>query len=338
MIRVRPIYVFFLAIFSIALISLSESVYAEPDSTWQRLWPKTDFTKITVPLAEIQSGGPGKDGIPAIDHPQFASVREVGELPDDEPVIGVTIGNDAKAYPLRILIWHEIVNDQMGDMPVAVTYCPLCNTSIVFDRRIDNRVLDFGTTGNLRHSDLIMYDRQTESWWQQYSGESIVGQLSGTRLKVIPSRLESYKKFRDRFPDGKVLIPNDPSARDYGANPYAGYDRSPLPFLFKGLTPKGVSPMMRVVAINDVAFTLPLIQSQGTVQHAQLKISWESGQRSALDDSRINKGADVGNILVTKNGQDVPYVVTFAFAFFAFNPEGELHGSEGIIRQANSAK
>ncbi|MGQ0525838.1 MAG: DUF3179 domain-containing (seleno)protein, partial [Betaproteobacteria bacterium] len=127
---------------------------------WRAEWPRTDFGKHTVPLVEIQSGGPPKDGIPAIDRPRFVTPGEAGKWLDRrEPVIVIEVNGDARAYPLQILMFHEIVNDTVGGVPVAVTFCPLCNASIVFDRAVDGTVLDFGTTGNLRKSDLVMYDR-----------------------------------------------------------------------------------------------------------------------------------------------------------------------------------
>jgi len=329
------------AVITAALVSfaltLGVPAWAEPDNLWQRLWPDTDFSKHLVPLSEVQPGGPGKDGIPAIDQPQFVPLNEASNLADDEPVIGVVIAEQAKAYPLRILIWHEIANDRLSGVPIAVTYCPLCNTSIVFERRVGHRVLDFGTTGNLRHSDLVMYDRQTESWWQQYSGRAIIGELVGVTLTVIPSRLESMQNFRQRNPDGLVLVPNNPNARNYGANPYVGYDRASLPFLYDGLTPPGVAPMMRVVAIGDIAFTLPLVRSKGVLQQADWTITWQAGQSSALDNARLSHGADVGNIVVTQQGEDIPYMVTFAFAFFAFNPDGVLYTEDGEVRPGSSA-
>ena len=119
-------------------------------------------------------------------------VSEVKNLTDTEPVVGRIINGKARAYPLRILTWHEIVNDGLGSVPVIVTYCPLCNSAIIFDRRLDGKVLDFGTTGKLRHSDMVMYDRQTENWWQQFLGQGIVGEMTGKRLKTIPARLESF--------------------------------------------------------------------------------------------------------------------------------------------------
>ncbi len=302
------------------------------DSGTMAAWPQTDFSRTTVKLDEIISGGPGKDGIPAIDKPRFVAIKDYREITDEEPVIGLVLNGEARAYPLRILMWHEIVNDVVGGIPVTITYCPLCNTSIVFDRRLDDRVLDFGTTGKLRHSDMVMYDRQTETWWQQYAGKAIVGELVGQSLKTIPSRLESFKNFRTRAVDGEVLIPNNSSARSYGANPYVGYDRSRIPFLFSGALPSKIAPMMRVVAIDKIAFTLPLLRDRGSVEHGDIHISWEAGQSSALDQSSIERGRDVGNVLVTRNGKDIPYVVTFAFAFFAFNPDGVLIGSEGPIQ------
>ena len=139
---------------------------------WSWEWPKTDFKKTAVDFKEIISGGPPKDGIPSIDNPRFMPASKVNsqDLAPTEPVIGLTINGKSRAYPLRILTWHEIVNDELAGTPVTVTYCPLCNSTIVFDRRIDGKVLDFGTTGKLRNSDMVMYDRQTESWWQQLYG------------------------------------------------------------------------------------------------------------------------------------------------------------------------
>ena len=162
---------------------------------WTHEWPQTDFASAVVDLGEIRDGGPPKDGIPAINDPRFRPVAEVHDLADAEPVIGLTVSGESRAYPLRILTWHEIANDVIGGVPVAVTYCPLCNAAIVFDRRLNGAVLDFGTTGKLRHSDLVMYDRQTESWWQQYSGEAIVGRYAGRALEMLPTRLEPWADF-----------------------------------------------------------------------------------------------------------------------------------------------
>lgn len=156
-----------------ATVTAGGGCMAEPGS-WRAEWSRTDFSRHTVPLQEIKSGGPPKDGIPSIDAPRFERLNDgaasgwAARIRDAEPVISLAIRDDARAYPLSVLIWHEIVNDIAGGTPVAVTYCPLCNASLVFERTVEDRVLDFGTTGKLRNSDLVMYDRQTESWWQQF--------------------------------------------------------------------------------------------------------------------------------------------------------------------------
>ena len=169
-------------------------------------WPDTDFSKSLVDLDEILSGGPPKDGIPSIDKPQFVTAKTAaGWLDPREPVVVISIGTDVRAYPIQILMWHEIANDTVGGIPVSVTFCPLCNATIVFDRRLQGRVLDFGTTGRLRKSDLVMYDRQTETWWQQFSGRAIVGELVGKKLTRIPASIVAFDDFHKDHPQGKVL-------------------------------------------------------------------------------------------------------------------------------------
>src|SRR5215467_13138550 len=241
------------AVFGLLVDASLGTLPADPIS-WRLEWPRTDFSKHSVPFAGIKSGGPPKDGIPAIDAPRFERLADgkatgsIAALGDTEPVIALSIGEDARAYPLRVLIWHEIANDTVGGTHVVVTYCPLCNAALVFERVVDGRVLDFGTTGKLRNSDLVMYDRQTESWWQQFTGEAVVGTLTGQQLRLIPSRLESFERFRHRFPEGQVLVPRDPSARNYGRNPYIGYDATGRrPFLYDGSLPDRIDPMERVV-------------------------------------------------------------------------------------------
>ena len=303
---------------------------AEP-RFWEREWPETDFSKTSIDFSEILSGGPPKDGIPSIDNPKFVAQSEIKELVATEPVIGLVIGGEAKAYPLQILIWHEIVNDVIAGVPVAVTYCPLCNAAIVFDRRVAGKTLDFGTTGKLRLSDLVMYDRQTESWWQQFTGEAIVGEMLGTKLEIMPARLESYANFQKRAPTGKVLVPNNPNMRRYGANPYAEYDSSPKPFLYRGEMPKNVPPLSRVVAVEGRAWALEMVRKKGKFETPDgLVITWEAGQNSAMDSSIIAEGFDVGNVVVQRRDKvsgklkDVPYRIDFAFAFFAFRPKIEI--------------
>jgi hypothetical protein len=268
----------------------------------------TDFTKHSVPLSEIISGGPPKDGIPAIDKPAFETVEAAGRwLKPKEPVILVERRGDARAYPLQILIWHEIVNDTVGGLSVAVTFCPLCNTAIAFDRRLEGRVLDFGTTGRLRHSDLVMYDRQTESWWQQITGEAIVGTLTGRRLTMLPAQIISWETFRATFSTGKVLSRNTGHRRSYGANPYVGYDDvSRSPFLYSGPRDPRLRPMERVVTVSlgseDVAYPFTVLEQRrvvnDTVGGTPVTVLFVKGVASALDRSSIAESRDVGTAAV----------------------------------------
>jgi hypothetical protein len=265
---------------------------------------RTDFSKHSVPLSEIMPGGPPRDGIPPLDTPKFVWLAEGdGFLKDQEPVIAFELNRDARAYPLQILIWHEIVNDTVGGVPVAITFCPLCNTAIAFDRRLDGRVLDFGTTGNLRHSDLVMWDRQTESWWQQITGEAIVGELTGKRLTFLPAAIVSWREFKATHPHGQVLSTDTGFDRDYGNNPYTGYDDiDERPFLFRGTIDQRLPPMERVVTvcINEAyaAYPFSRLQQQpvvmDTVGGTPLVVFWQKGVTSALDKASIPASRDVG--------------------------------------------
>ena len=315
------------ALAALILIITGSAAYAL--DLWAHEWPVTDFENRSIDLDEILSGGPPKDGIPSIDNPVFAPAAAIDDLPDLEPVISVEVDGQARAYPLRILMWHEIVNDKVNGVPLTITFCPLCNTGIVFEREIDGVVYDFGTTGKLRNSDLVMYDRQTESWWQQFMGLAIVGDMNGTRLTPYPSRLESFARFKERHPDGMVQIPNNEDTRQYGSNPYAGYDSRSAPYaFFKGELPTNVPPLSRVVRVNDRAWALELVQSQGRIEDGDLVITWEPGQASALDEHEIAASVDVGNIVVQRQTAqglvDAVYTVDFAFAFFAFYPDSVI--------------
>ncbi len=308
---------------SFALCFGTTTAVANPEF-WQHEWPKTNFQKTTIEnWAEILSGGPPKDGIPAIDDPQFAKVAREIRIPDREPVITVEIGGQTRAYPIRYLIWHEIVNDTVAGVPVAITFCPLCNSGMVFDRRVQGKTLSFGVSGKLRHSDMVMYDRQTESWWQQAIGEGIVGHFSGTELEQLPAWMESWAEFKARNPDGLVMM-QPRYARDYGRNPYGGYDSSRKPFRYNGENPPhGIPPLVRVVRVGNRAWPLTRLSRETAVHEAGLAISWSAGQASALDSGSIAKGKDVGTIRVRNTaGKDVPHDVMFAFAFHAFFPDG----------------
>jgi len=226
-----------------AAISQPETLEAE--------FPKTDFSKAIVDFDEIQSGGPPRDGIPALDDPDFIAASTAGWLHPDEPVIVVTVGDNARAYPLQIMIWHEIVNDTINGLPLAITFCPLCNATLVFEREFDGETLDFGTTGRLRKSDLLMYDRQTESWWQQFTGKALIGEYAGRELAEYPANIVRFADFREKYPEGPVLSRRTGHNRPYGENPYRGYDRiDQSPFMVEGETDPRLPPMERIVAVR----------------------------------------------------------------------------------------
>lgn len=265
----------------------------------------TDFSRHTVPYAQILAGGPPKDGIPAVDAPQYLSVAQADEwLEPREPVAVIEAGGLVRAYPIQVLTWHEIVNDQLGDLPVTVTFCPLCNTAIAFDRRFDDRVLDFGTTGRLHYSNLIMYDRQTETWWQQATGEAIAGEYAGSRLRFVPLAMIAWEDFTAAFPDGDVVSSRTGHRRQYGVTPYTGYDRlGNVPFLYRGpVVPATLPQMARVLTIElggeAVAYPYGLLRERRVVNDrvggAPVAVLWAAGAASALDQRVIATGRDVG--------------------------------------------
>jgi hypothetical protein len=257
-----------------------------------------------VALSEIRSGGPPRDGIPPLDHPKFVPPSAAASwLKGQEPVISLALEGDHRAYPIQILIWHEIVNDQVGGTPVTVSFCPLCNTSIVFDRRLDGQTLDFGTSGNLRNSDLVMWDRQTESWWQQITGEAIVGQLTGSKLKLLPSAIVSFDSFKSVYPEGKVLSRDTGFERMYGQNPYIGYDDAgSSPFLFTGPKDGRLPPKERVLTVSlggeDVAYPFSTLKKRNAVNDGvggiQVVVFWAPGTASPLSSYTTVEGPDIG--------------------------------------------
>ncbi len=312
-------------ILALTFSCLASLALANPDF-WRHEWPRTDFSRTTVESwTEILSGGPPKDGIPALDAPEFVPVGQKRGLEPREPVIALEMpGARPRAYPIRYLTWHEIVNDSIAGVPIAVTFCPLCNSALTFDRRVAGRVLSFGVTGKLRNSDMVMYDRETESWWQQAEGRAIVGELTGRELSLLPSWMEGWADFAARNPEGLVMA-QPAYNRAYGRNPYRGYDSSKRPFLYSGeLPPHGIPALARVVRVGERAWPLSRLAQEREVQEAGVRLSWRPGQASALDTASIGAGRDVGSIRVRDDaGRDLPHDVMFAFAFHAFWPEGE---------------
>jgi len=280
------------------LVTLS-NVYSQQFQGW-----KTNITKNSVDLSELKSGGPPKDGIPSINNPVFISQTEANYwIGNSEPVIALELNDEARAYPLQILIWHEIVNDKIGDTPLLVTFCPLCYSAIVFDRRTDGETHEFGVSGFLRHSDMIMFDRKTESLWQQFTGEAVVGDYTGTNLKILPSQIMAFEQFRELYPSGKVLSKKTGHSRPYGDNPYVGYDdvdNTPL-FMDKSLDNR-LKPMEKVIGVRydnqQRAYPYTLTQQKKTINdkigETPIVIFHIDGARSAMDAAQIDQSRKDG--------------------------------------------
>ncbi|MBT98822.1 MAG: hypothetical protein CL902_09375 [Dehalococcoidia bacterium] len=290
------------------------STMIEPDPDYQqkiedsrfetRGW-RTDFSRHTVDFGDILFGGVGRDGIPPLDRPRFESIEEAASVMNDlEPIVTLEVNGESRAYPLAILTWHEVVNDVVGGVPVTVTFCPLCNSGLAFERTLDGRVFDFGVSGNLRNSDLIMWDRQTQTWWQQLTGEAIIGELAGHQLPFLPASIISWADFKTANPEGLVLSRNTGYNRPYGSNPYSGYDRVDRPpFLYDGEEDARLLPKERVAALEigevSAAFPFKVLETERVVNYpingTDVVVFFKPGTVSALDRALIIDSNDVGS-------------------------------------------
>ena len=262
-----------------------------------------DAPEPLVDPSEIRSGGPPPDGIPSIDDPTFLAPSAVRFLEETEPVVAIEVEGDARAYPIQILMWHELVNDTIGGVPVTVSYCPLCNSAVAYDRRLDGRVLEFGTSGRLWNSALVMYDRQTETLWSHFTAQGIIGELTGEQLQTLPVATVPWGIWRDANPDGLVLSRDTGFERDYGRNPYLGYDDiDGTPFLFEGDIDGRYTAMTRIVGVeidgDAVAVPLARLREAGVVDTevggTDVVVLWQAGTASALDADDVAGGSDVG--------------------------------------------
>ncbi len=314
--------------------SLCATAAQERSAKLSNVW-RTNTAKRSIDLSELIPGGPPKDGIPAITEPHFVTTTEARRwLNPSEPVISLVVERGARAYPLQILIWHEIVNDRVAGIPVAVTFCPLCYSSIIFERVIDEREYTFGVSGMLRNSDMIMYDRETETLWQQLTGEAIVGDLTGTLLKQRPAQIISFAQFSSAYPNGIVLSRDTGYRRDYGRNPYVGYDDiSQKPFLYSGKKDKRLPPMEKVIAVStgkvDRAYPYSITRKLRVINDEldgkPIVIFHIDGARSALDAATIISSREVGSTGVFDariDGQILSFV--YSDGRFVDKPTGSI--------------
>ncbi|MEM1128018.1 MAG: DUF3179 domain-containing protein [Bacteroidota bacterium] len=293
---------------SLALLLLGGVLVASAHAQQPEALPgfRTDLSRSAIDLADLQAGGPPKDGIPSIQEPVFIAPEAAADwLAGREPVVALAVNGVARAYPLQVLIWHEIVNDVIGGTPVAVTFCPLCYSALAFERTVDGTVLSLGVSGLLRHSDMVMYDRQTETLWQQITGEAIVGTYLGTILNPVPAQILSFDQFRAAYPTGQVLSRDTGHQRPYGRNPYVGYDDiSQRPFLYRGPVDDRVKPMEKLVVayVNEETRAYPLLAVReagvltDTVDGVPLVLVHRDGVASALAEETIADARDIGTV------------------------------------------
>jgi hypothetical protein len=279
-----------------------------------------DLTDATVPVDEIHHGGPPRDGIPAIDRPRFLSAGRAEFLAPDDRVLGITRNGVAKAYAVRILNYHEIVNDAFGGEPITVTYCPLCGTGMAFLAEREGRAVDFGVSGLLYNSDMLLYDRETESLWSQILGEAISGPLRGAELTPVPITYTSWADWRARHPETLVLSTDTGFRRDYTRNPYPGYDASEDLFFPVNHVSRRYHPKERVIGLE-------LGGEQKAYPFSELSRS-VSPLVDEVGGERVTIEYDVehrtGRIL-DASGVQIPTVSGFWFAWIAFHPDSGVY-------------
>lgn len=282
-------------------------------------WNGFNVRDSLVPMAAIEHGGPPRDGIPTIDHPRFTTIADAGWLKDEDRVLGLERNGVARAYPVAILNLHEIVNDTFGNEPVTVTYCPLCGTGIAFKSIVNGQKLRFGVSGLLYNSDVLLYDRETESLWSQIMGKAVTGQYKGVALQRIPMSHTSWQDWRKRFPDTKVLSRDTGANRDYARNPYQGYGDSRGVWFSVSNQSDELHPKAWVVGVQRgthfKAYPFDELARSGGVVH----------ERLGGEEIIIRYDASSRSVTVTDNtGAEIPTISAYWFAWYAFHPETEI--------------
>ena len=279
-----------------------------------------DLSQSLVPIKEIYHGGPPRDGIPSLDHPEFLSPGQINFLTEQDPVMGVTLDGIARAYPLKILNLHEIVNDRIGGTAIAITYCPLCRSGLAFFAQVEDKELEFGVSGMLYNSDVLLYDRQTESLWSQLKRVAVTGPMKGTRLKPLASEITTWKDWRGRYPLTEVLSDNTGHARNYDRSPYMGYDDSSLLFFPVSAIDDRYHPKELVIGLEIDggfrAYPFAELRKSPAIFTDEFK-----GQRVQV----LFQAEHASGRILDSNGKQIPTVTAFWFAWYAFHPETEVY-------------
>jgi hypothetical protein len=278
-----------------------------------------DISNAIIPKEQIFSGGPPKDGIPSINNPKFIDIKDVDYLKDEDIVIGFVHKGIQRAYPTRILVWHEIVNDTLDDLNIAVTYCPLCGTAMVFNRYINNKLRSFGVSGLLYQSDVLMYDRQTNSLWSQLAMEAISGKSVGKKLTWLPSAHLTFKAWKAKYPKSQVLSLDTGYSRNYKATPYSSYFKSD-DVMFP--VPKNRDEL------SNKAWVVGIIVNGVAKAYDIKKLPHNKVINDKVGDTNIHIVYDkVKNhpVVTTKDNKEIPSVLVYWFAWQAFYPNTALH-------------
>jgi hypothetical protein len=273
-------------------------------------------TKKSVELSELHQGCPARDCIPSIDSPKFVSAEDAAHISDDDLVLTLAYKGEYRAYPSKILDHHEIVNDIIGDEPLAITWCPLCGSAVGIQRTIAGKVTEFGVSGVLYNSDLVFYDRASETLWDQIEAKGIVGPLTDRELQLVPVSMSRWAKWRDRHPDTLVLSPDTGFDYDYTQDRYAEYRVSSRLFMPVSASDDRVHAKTVVFGFDlpsgAVAYTESMLQESGRYHH---ELNGEAAMVSLQDDGSVTMQLD-----------DETYYPTrlFWFAWYTFYPDTSL--------------
>ncbi len=300
---------------SLGVIAILASKIATSDNGF-------DLSNAVIPVEQILHGGPPKDGIPAISNPKLITADQADYVSANDRIVGITLDGISKAYPISILNWHEIVNDEINGQAFAITYCPLCGTAVAFDANINGKVTEFGVSGLLYNSDVLLYDRNTESLWSQISSSSVAGKLVGTKLKRIPISHTTWQDWQSKHIDTLVLSDETGYSRDYARDPYSGYEKSrSLFFAVNNRAPDTYHPKELIVGldVDGVYKAYPFIELEKNgkskfsdrVNGKNITVSWDGKNRAVR--------------IFDSSGNEIAGIQGFWFAWFAFHPDTEVY-------------